>query len=155
MRGALQAPVRAMHSTTTINNFAVCVTVLIITVCAVVTTAVSPQRMGASSCGHPMNETALGGRNLKASFLDPTHNVTTCCLACDRTAGCVAWTGSCPWGGEAQLAGQKLACMLVVVFGVFLLRSTAWRFLCTIFLTFLLEICGELNRQGVMERATP
>jgi hypothetical protein len=48
----------------------------------------------ASSCGRPMNGTALGGRNLeKGSFLDPTHNVTLCCLACDRTVGCVGWTG--------------------------------------------------------------
>jgi hypothetical protein len=48
----------------------------------------------ASSCGHPMNGTALGGHNLeKGSFLDPTHNVTLCCQACDRTVGCVGWTG--------------------------------------------------------------
>eukprot|EP00038_Savillea_parva_P012108 m.202282 g.202282 ORF g.202282 m.202282 type:complete len:681 (+) comp21720_c0_seq1:202-2244(+) len=62
---------------------------------------VDTQRMGArgmhvgnvtTSCAAPMNHTALGGRNMRASYLDPTHNISRCCATCDATPYCVAWT---------------------------------------------------------------
>ena len=102
---AVQARVSAMHSIAAIKTLAVCVAVFTVVLTPAASTP-TEEGIGESSYVHPMNETALGGRNLKASFLDPTHNVTTCCLACDRTAGCVAWTGSC--GAEVQ------ACSMIV-----------------------------------------
>jgi hypothetical protein len=46
-----------------------------------------------SSCAATMNDTGLGGTNIKgASYYDPTLNITRCCQTCDATPGCSGWT---------------------------------------------------------------
>jgi len=44
-----------------------------------------------SSCATILNDTALGGRNVK-DYVDKTMNVSRCCAFCDSLPDCVGWT---------------------------------------------------------------